>query len=179
MANERSTVEETPTTSAGAYPWSLPKVIVLTPLKICPIRIPLPAIADSRQRHFPQFLDGIALCVYHGNGNNDNNSLRSDQSPDEDALGLGELGSMERYEQRSDCKFTGSIGEQLQGLRMPYIRECRFNLPHIETFNVTAETRVDGASDQHLTGKPEKLFQGIVRGRSFSTDRSDSQGLIK
>ena len=107
------------------------------------------------------------MCVYHRNGNNDDNSLCSGQSPDEDAFGPGELGSMERHEQGSDRKFTRSIGEQLQRLRMPYIRHCHFDLPQIETFNMTAKTAGDGVGDQHLTGKPEKLFQGFCQGEVF------------
>ena len=84
---------------------------------------------------------------------------------------------MERYEQSGDCKLAGSIGEQLQRLRMPYIRHGHFDLREVEAFNVSAETPVDGVSDQYLACKPEKLFQVLISGHSYSSDTSNLQAL--
>lgn len=54
---------------------------------------------------------------------------------------------MECHEQGGDGKFARGIGEQLQGLRVPYIRHRHFNLRQLEAFYVLAETPMDRVGD--------------------------------
>lgn len=118
------------------------------------------------------------MCIYHCNGDYDDGRLCRGKRPDEDALGLCEFRSMKRHQQGGDGKFARGIGEQLQGLRVPYIRHRHFNLRQLEAFNVPAETPMDGVGDQNLAGEPKKLYQVTVSGQSFSSNTCNLQALI-